>query len=64
MSNILRSIIDISRTKMYYYIFFKIFFNKSILRNQLKRIKFLNFTYKKKDLNFYKNKTKKKKEYY
>ena len=45
---------------MYYYIFFKIFFNKSILRNQLKRIKFLNFTYKKQDLNFYKNKTKKK----
>ena len=63
ISNILRSIINISRIKIDYNIFFTNFFNKFILINKIKRAKFLNLKYKKKDLGF-EDKSLKKKYYY
>ena len=39
----------ISRIKMYYKMFLKNFINKSILVNIIKKVKFLNFKYIKKD---------------
>ena len=51
ISNTLRLIINISKTKIYYYIFLKNFLNKSILVNKVGKIKFLALRCRKKDLN-------------
>ena len=37
---------------MYYYNFFKDFFNKSILVSKVEKIRFLDFKYRKEDLSF------------
>lgn len=61
--NILKSIINISRTKKYQNIFFKDFFNNFILLSKKKIVMFLNLKSKKKYLSL-QNKKCKKKEYY
>ena len=52
MTNTLGHIIDASKTKIYYYIFFKIFFNKFILMSKVGKILFLDLKYRKEDLHF------------
>lgn len=46
ISNIQRSIISKSRKKIYYYIFFKDFFNKFGLIIEIKKVNFVNLRYK------------------
>lgn len=41
-NNILRLIIEISRTKIYYYAFYKNFINNSILVIEVEKMRFLN----------------------
>lgn len=55
---------DTYRTKLYYYTFFKKFFNKFILPNRLKKVWFLDVRYKKKDLDFQDKKLDERQYYY
>ena len=54
----MKTTIDISRIKINYNIFFKNFFNKSILVNRAKKELLLDFKYKENDLGFQKKKFK------
>ena len=50
ISNILKLIININRTKIHYYFFFKNSLNKFILGNKVEEIRFSDIWYKKKNL--------------